>query len=86
MKADVIANGTGFYEALRTGYLLAISDRATWISPPSGRILLDAGFEGWCTVEQDCDPTLDVSPIDDALRQPRLSALHRLLRGTPWDD
>ncbi len=30
------------------------------------QILLDAGFEGWCTVEQDCDPTLDVSPIDDA--------------------
>ena len=31
-----------------------------------GNIVLDNGFEGWCTVEQDCDPTLDVSPIDDA--------------------
>jgi inosose dehydratase len=28
--------------------------------------LLDHGFEGWCTVEQDCDPTLDVKPVDDA--------------------
>ena len=27
---------------------------------------LDAGFDGWCTVEQDCDPTGDTSPIDDA--------------------
>ena len=31
------------------------------------RILDDAKFEGWCTVEQDCDPTLDVSPIADAI-------------------
>nr|MDJ0639830.1 myo-inositol catabolism protein [Paracoccaceae bacterium] len=34
--------------------------------PKVRQILLDNGFEGWCTVEQDCDPTLDVSPIDDA--------------------
>jgi inosose dehydratase len=34
--------------------------------PGVRQILLDAGFEGWCTVEQDCDPTLDVSPVDDA--------------------
>ena len=34
--------------------------------PKVRQILLDHGFTGWCTVEQDCDPTLDVSPIDDA--------------------
>ena len=34
--------------------------------PAVRQILLDAGFEGWCTVEQDCDPTLDVRPMDDA--------------------
>jgi inosose dehydratase len=34
--------------------------------PAVRQVLLDAGFEGWCTVEQDCDPTLDVSPVDDA--------------------
>ena len=44
----------------------ATSARATWIFRAVRQILLDAGFEGWCTVEQDCDPTLDVSPIDDA--------------------
>ena len=34
--------------------------------PTVRQILLDAGFEGWCTVEQDCDPLLDVRPLDDA--------------------
>ena len=34
--------------------------------PAVRQILLDAGFQGWCTVEQDCDPTLDVHPVDDA--------------------
>ena len=34
--------------------------------PAVRQILLEAGFEGWCTVEQDCDPTLDVRPMDDA--------------------
>ena len=30
-------------------------------------ILLENGFEGWCTVEQDCDPTLpDTDPLRDA--------------------
>jgi inosose dehydratase len=29
-------------------------------------ILPDADFQGWCAVQQDCDPTLDVNPFDDA--------------------
>ena len=29
-------------------------------------LLLDAGFQGWCTVEQDCDPTMDVTPMEDS--------------------
>ncbi|MEZ5824365.1 MAG: hypothetical protein R3C97_06380 [Geminicoccaceae bacterium] len=29
-------------------------------------MLLDTGFDGWCTVEQDCDPTLDPDPLGDA--------------------
>ena len=32
-------------------------------------VLLDAGFEGWCTVEQDCDPAGPTSPVDDAQLQ-----------------
>ena len=42
------------------------SGNCSLIESNGTRILLDAGFEGWCTVEQDCDPTLDVSPVDDA--------------------
>ena len=30
------------------------------------RLLVEQGYAGWCTVEQDCDPTLDISPIADA--------------------
>jgi hypothetical protein len=29
------------------------------------QVLLDAGVGGRCTVEQDCDPTPEVRPIDD---------------------
>jgi inosose dehydratase len=46
--------------------------------PAVRQILLDAGFDGWCTVEQDCDPTLDVSPVDDARANRDLPLLHRL--------
>ena len=35
--------------------------------PAVRQVLLDAGFEGWCTVEQDCDPTLgNTNPLADA--------------------
>ena len=34
--------------------------------PAVRQVLLDAGFKGWCTVEQDCDPTLDPDPVGDA--------------------
>ncbi|MEL6617320.1 MAG: TIM barrel protein [Pseudomonadota bacterium] len=65
VKADVITNRTGFYDACGQGIFcnLGMGD----VDFPTVRqILLDHGFEGWCTVEQDCDPTLDVSPMDDA--------------------
>ncbi|MEJ5218304.1 TIM barrel protein [Cognatishimia sp. D5M38] len=65
VKADVIANRTGFYDACGQGIFCNLGDGDVDF-PTVRQILLDAGFEGWCTVEQDCDPTLDVSPIDDA--------------------
>ncbi|MEM6371713.1 MAG: TIM barrel protein [Pseudomonadota bacterium] len=64
VKAEVIANRTGFYDACGQGIFckLGLGD----VDFPSVRqVLLDAGFEGWCTVEQDCDPTLDVTPMQD---------------------
>ena len=30
------------------------------------RLLLESGYQGWCTVEQDCDPAGHTSPVADA--------------------
>jgi inosose dehydratase len=65
VKADAIAKGTGFYDACGQGIFCNLG-KGDVDFPAVRQILLEAGFEGWCTVEQDCDPTLDVSPIDDA--------------------
>lgn len=65
VKASVIANRTGFYDACGQGIFCNLG-KGDVDFPAVRQILLDAGFEGWCTIEQDCDPTLDVSPIDDA--------------------
>ncbi len=66
VKSDVIAKSTGFYDACGQGIFckLGLGD----VDFPAVRqVLLDNGFEGWCTVEQDCDPTLgNTSPVDDA--------------------
>ena len=65
VKADAIASGTGFYDACGQGIFCNLGTGDVDF-PGVQQILLDAGFSGWCTVEQDCDPLLDVSPIDDA--------------------
>ncbi|RMH48871.1 MAG: myo-inositol catabolism protein [Alphaproteobacteria bacterium] len=65
VKARVVAERTGFYDACGQGIFCNLGQGDVDF-PAVRQVLLDAGFEGWCTVEQDCDPTLDVSPIDDA--------------------
>lgn len=65
VKADVIAKRTGFYDACGQGIFCNLGQGDVDF-PEVRKILLDNGYEGWCTVEQDCDPTLDVSPIADA--------------------
>jgi inosose dehydratase len=65
IKARAIAEGTGFYEACGQGIFCNLGQGDVDF-PTVRQILLDAGYEGWCTVEQDCDPTLDVRPADDA--------------------
>ena len=66
VKADVIAKSTGFYDACGQGIFckLGLGD----VDFPAVRqVLLDDGLEGWCTVEQDIDPTLGTSdPLADA--------------------
>ncbi len=65
VKADAIANRTGFYDACGQGIFCNLSEGEVDF-PAVRRLLLESGYAGWCTIEQDCDPTLDVSPIDDA--------------------
>lgn len=65
VKARAIENRTGFYDACGQGIFCNLG-KGDVDFPAVRRVLVDNGFEGWCTVEQDCDPTLDVSPIDDA--------------------
>lgn len=65
VKAQAIANRTGFYEACGQGIFCHL-DRGEVDFPAVRSLLLQAGYDGWCTVEQDCDPRLDVSPLDDA--------------------
>ena len=65
VKADVIAKRTGFYDACGQGIFCNLGDGDVDF-PAVRQILLDHGFDGWCTVEQDCDPAGDTSPVDDA--------------------
>ena len=65
VKADVVANRTDFYKACGQGIFCNLGQGDVDF-PEVRQILLDAGFEGWCTVEQDCDPTLPGTPTEDA--------------------
>ena len=65
VKQQVIANRTGFYDACGQGIFCNLGQGDVDFDAVR-QVLLDAGFEGWCTVEQDCDPEGDTSPIDDA--------------------
>ena len=65
VKADVVANRTDFYKACGQGIFCKLGQGDVDF-PAVRQMLLDNGFEGWCTVEQDCDPEGDTSPADDA--------------------
>lgn len=65
VKAQVVANRTDFYEACGQGIFCNLGHGDVDF-PAVRQVLIDAGFDGWCTVEQDCDPTLPGTPLDDA--------------------
>ena len=65
VKADVVANRTDFYKACGQGIFCNLGQGDVDF-PAVRQVLLDAGFDGWCTVEQDCDPTLPGTPLEDA--------------------
>ncbi|MEO1102392.1 MAG: TIM barrel protein [Pseudomonadota bacterium] len=65
VKAKVIENRTDFYKACGDGIFCNLGDGEVDF-PAVRQVLLNAGFKGWCTVEQDCDPTLPGDPTGDA--------------------
>jgi len=66
VKADVIANRTGFYQACGQGIFCPLGHGEVDFDAVRD-LLIDIGYDGWCTVEQDCDPDGDTSPLDDAI-------------------
>ncbi len=65
VKVRVIQNRTGFYEACGQGIFCNLGQGEVDFDAVH-KLLMKHGYQGWCTVEQDCDPTLDVAPMDDA--------------------
>lgn len=65
VKASVIENRTDFYDACGQGIFCNLGDGDVDF-PAVRQVLVDSGFDGWCTVEQDCDPLLDPNPLADA--------------------
>ena len=65
VRASVIANRTDFYEACGQGIFCNLGEGAVDF-PAVRKLLVDGGFTGWCTVEQDCDPEGATSPLKDA--------------------
>jgi inosose dehydratase len=65
VKSHAVASRTGFYDACGQGIFCNLG-KGDVDFPAVRQILLESGFDGWCTVEQDCDPAGPTSPVDDA--------------------
>ncbi|MBO6757272.1 MAG: TIM barrel protein [Roseibium sp.] len=65
IRADTIARRADFYDACGDGIFCNLGKGA--VDFPAVKQRLDrAGYNGWCTVEQDCDPNKADSPLNDA--------------------
>ena len=65
VRARVVENRTGFYEACGQGIFCNLG-RGEVPFDEVHRLLIERGWHGWATVEQDCDPALAQSPLSDA--------------------
>ncbi|MEW7007108.1 TIM barrel protein [Lentilitoribacter sp. EG35] len=65
VKADVVKNRTDFYDACGQRIFCKLGQGDVDF-PAVHKILRDNDFSGWCTVEQDIDPTLENDPVGDA--------------------
>lgn len=66
VKADVVKNRTDYLKACGEGIFCKLGQGDVDF-PNVYRILTENNFEGWCTIEQDIDPTLEVDPLGDAI-------------------
>ena len=65
VKARAIARRTGFYDACAQGIFCNLGQGDVDF-PAVHAALRDAGFNGWCTVEQDCDPAAATPVVENA--------------------
>jgi inosose dehydratase len=65
VKARAVATRQDFYDACADGIFCNLGQGDVDF-PAVRRLLVEAGFDGWCTVEQDCDPAGTTSPVEDA--------------------
>ena len=65
VRADVVAKRTGFYDACGQGIFCNLGKGMTDFKAVRS-FLLETGYDGWCTVEQDCDPAGTTVPVNDA--------------------
>ena len=65
VRADCIASRTGFYDACAKGIFCNLGKGMTDFAAVR-TLLLESGYDGWCTVEQDCDPAGPTRPVEDA--------------------
>jgi inosose dehydratase len=65
VRADVVARRTDFYTACGQGIFCNLGKGMTDFHAVK-QLLRETGYDGWCTVEQDCDPAGPTRPVDDA--------------------
>ena len=65
VRAECIASRTGFYDACAKGIFCNLGKGMTDFAAVR-TLLLESGYDGWCTVEQDCDPAGPTRPVEDA--------------------
>ncbi len=65
VKADVVSKRTDFYAACGQGIFCNLGAGDVDFRTIR-KLLIESRFNGWCTVEQDCDPGGKTSPLEDA--------------------
>lgn len=65
IRERVVAERIGFYDACAMGLFCNLGDGVVDFAGFRDA-LVDTGYAGWVTVEQDCDPEAAASPVEDA--------------------